>query len=170
MDGSSLAGIFIGNFFRFDIIIFIAALANFWCYLLVRRSTNRLYNKMHFTIFIPAHDPYNQASQNIFSISESDVIIMRKKAGAFYSVFTTLTSIFTLFGILGTVLSLIPVIGQSESIKTNFFVSLTSTFWGIVFAIIFKILDAFISGKIEDNEKTVALYLDRNAKAMADHK
>lgn len=170
MDGSSLAGIFAGNFFRFDFIIFIAAIANFWCYLLVRRSANRLYNKMHFTIFIPSHDPYSQSSQDIFSISETDIIIMRKKAGALYNVFTTLTSIFTLFGILGTVLSLIPVVGQSESMKSNFFVSLTSTFWGIVFAIIFKILDAFISGKIEDNEKTVALYLDRNAKNPVERK
>lgn len=165
MNGVSLIDIFINNFFRFDIVIFIIAIGNFWCYLLVHKAANKLYSKMHFTIFIPSHDPYSKASGDIFDISETEIIIMRKKAGVFYNIFTTLTSIFTLFGILGTVLSLIPVVQDIGSIKANFFVSLTSTFWGIVFAIIFKILDAFLSGKMEDNEKTVALYLDRNAKS-----
>ena len=46
--------------------------------------------------------------------------------------------------------------------QNNFYAALTSTFWGLVFAIIFKFLDGVISAKIEDNEKTVALFLQRN--------
>ena len=46
--------------------------------------------------------------------------------------------------------------------QSNFYLALTSTFWGLVFAIIFKMLDGFILSRIEDNEKTVALYLERN--------
>ena len=48
------------------------------------------------------------------------------------------------------------------SVQDNFYGALTSTFWGLVFAIIFKFLDGIISAKIEDNEKNVQLYLERN--------
>jgi chemotaxis protein MotA len=170
MGETDLFQIFIGNLFKFDMIIFIAALANLWCFILVRRVTIRLYNTMHYTIFIPSHDPYGHTTQDIFNISESDVIIMRKKTGVLYNIFTTLTGIFTLFGILGTVMSLLPIVENMDTIKANFFVALTSTFWGLVFAIVFKILDATIAGRIEDNEKTVALFLTRNAGSFLERK
>ena len=44
----------------------------------------------------------------------------------------------------------------------HFGIQLVFTFWGLVFAIIFKFLDGIISAKIEDNEKNVQLYLERN--------
>ena len=44
----------------------------------------------------------------------------------------------------------------------NFFSALTSTFWGLVFAIIFKLLDGFLVSRIEDNDKNVTLLLERN--------
>jgi hypothetical protein len=76
--------------------------------------------------------------------------------------FVNLTGIFPLLGILGTVVSLLGMVSDSTDITGNFYGALTSTFWGLVFAIIFKFIDGVISAKIEDNEKTVALYLDRN--------
>ena len=45
--------------------------------------------------------------------------------------------------------------------QTNFFAALTSTFWGLVFAIIFKLLDGFLSARMEDNDKAVDLLLQR---------
>jgi hypothetical protein len=162
-DPGRLLNIFLDNILRFDIIIFIAAVINFWVFIRVRRESANLYKKMHLTIFVPSHVAFDKDTERIFDISEPDVIAMRKRCGILYNIYTTLTGIFNLLGILGTVISLIPMVDQMDVVKLNFFVALTSTFWGLVFAILFKSLDASISGKIEDNEKTVALYLERNA-------
>ena len=71
-----------------------------------------------------------------------------------YALYSNLTTMFPLMGMLGTVVSLIPMVNAIGSETTGlFFSALTSTFWGIVFALIFKLLDASISYKIEDNEK-----------------
>ena len=37
---------------------------------------------------------------------------------------------------------------------------MTSTFWGIVAALVFKFLDSFLSYKIEDNEKHMEYLLN----------
>ena len=87
---------------------------------------------------------------------------MRNRTGSLYSLFVNLTGIFPLLGILGTVISLLGMVGDMTNVQDNFYGALTSTFWGLVFAIIFKFLDGIISAKIEDNEKNVQLYLERN--------
>ncbi len=161
-----LADIFIGNLLRFDIIIFALAFVNFWCFIAVRSVTNRLHKKMYYTVFVPAHRTKDLPLSEVCDIDETDIISLRKRSGSLYNVFSTLTSLFTMLGILGTVVSLIPMVESMDSIKANFFVALTSTFWGLVFAVIYKILDASISGRIDDNEKTVALFLERNAKSI----
>ena len=53
-------------------------------------------------------------------------------------------------------------------VQGNFYGALTSTFWGLVFAIVFKLLDGVVSAKIEDNEKNVQLYLERNSIAAGE--
>jgi chemotaxis protein MotA len=166
----SLPEIFIGNLLKFDLIIFVLAFINFWCFVLVRRVTLKLHRKMYYTIFVPSHHAYNPPLNEIYSIDETDIIAMRKRAGILYNIFSTLTSLFTMLGILGTVISLIPMVEDLGVIKANFFVALTSTFWGLVFAIVFKILDASVSGRIDDNEKTVALFLERNARSIIERK
>ena len=87
---------------------------------------------------------------------------MRNRTGSLYSLFVNLTGIFPLLGILGTVISLLGMVGDMTNVQDNFYGALTSTFWGLVFAIIFKFLDGIISAKIEDNEKNVQLYRERN--------
>ena len=49
-----------------------------------------------------------------------------------------------------------------DNVQGNFYAALTSTFWGLVFGIVFKFLDGIVSAKIEDNEKNVQLFLERN--------
>lgn len=166
----SLVGIFIGNLWKFDIIIFVLAFINFWCFVAVRSVTNKLHKKMYYTIFVPAHRTQNPQLSEVCDIDETDIISLRKRSGVLYNIFSTLTSLFTMLGILGTVISLIPLVDNMDSIKANFFVALTSTFWGLVFAVIYKILDASVSGRIDDNEKTVALFLERNAGSIVERK
>jgi len=75
----------------------------------------------------------------------------------FYTLFVTFISIFPLLGMLGTVFGLLGLdlaSGDMENIKNNFFIALTSTAWGIIFSIIFKIFHAFISDNVEEQIET----------------
>ena len=77
-----------------------------------------------------------------------------------YSIFVTLITIFPLLGMLGTVKSLLVLnFGDENAIlnaRNSFFDALTSTAWGIIFAIIFKVCNAFISKHTEDNIEKVS--------------
>lgn len=152
------------NLLGFDIIIFIVAACNAVVYSLTKKSAENLYKKMHVTVFVPDHDESrNEAEKEVARLRESDVVNMRNRTGRLYSVFVNLTGIFPLLGILGTVISLLSLVENMTDVQGNFYGALTSTFWGLVFAIIFKLLDGVVSAKIEDNEKTVQLYLERNS-------
>ena len=152
------------NFVGYDLIIFLAAAATCALYVYLRRSADRLYKKMHLMVFVPDGElSQREADEEMTEIRETDVITMRNHTGRLYSLFVNLTGIFPLLGILGTVISLLGLVADSSNVTGNFYGALTSTFWGLVFAIIFKFLDGVVAAKIEDNEKSVALYLQRNS-------
>lgn len=70
-----------------------------------------------------------------------------------YTMFTTMITIFPLLGMLGTVCGLLGLDlanGDMDNIKNNFFIALTSTAWGIIFSVIFKILNSFVSDNVEE--------------------
>ena len=70
-----------------------------------------------------------------------------------YTLFVTSISIFPLLGMFGTVIGLLGLdlaTGNMENIRTNFFIALTSTAWGIIFSVIFKILHALITDYVEE--------------------
>lgn len=152
------------NLLGFDMVIFLCAVATGFIYFQTKKSAERLYKKLHLTVFVPDGGiSRKEADNDIKALRESDIIEMRNKTGKLYSMFINLTGIFPLLGILGTVISLLGMVGDMSDIQGNFYGALTSTFWGLVFAIIFKFFDGVISAKIEDNEKNVQLYLERNA-------
>lgn len=68
-----------------------------------------------------------------------------------YTVFVVLISIFPLLGMLGTVCSLLSLdmTGDTALLQNNFFQALITTFWGIIYAIIFKIVNAIFQTQIE---------------------
>ena len=150
------------NILGFDMIIFIAAVLNFICFYHTRLCANQLYKMLHMMVFVPSHrrDP-EELSRAIRNVDEEQVVYMRKRSQSLYSVYINVTSIFPLLGILGTVVSLLPMVADMANMQSNFFAALTSTFWGLVFAIIFKLLDGFLSSRMEDNEKSVQLLLER---------
>lgn len=88
--------------------------------------------------------------------TDSDLLMLRKQRKILsicYSLFTTFISIFPLWGMYGTVRALLvlDMSAASEGIQEHFFEALTSTAWGILFAIGFKVLNAwFISYKAEE--------------------
>ncbi|MBO4839136.1 MAG: MotA/TolQ/ExbB proton channel family protein [Lachnospiraceae bacterium] len=150
------------NLLGFDLLIFLLAAGNGVCYYFARLYADQLYKKLNLLVFVPSHkhDP-EKVARAIRNIDEAEVVALRKKSEAFYSIFANLTAIFPLMGILGTVVSLLPMVAELTDMQQNFFAALTSTFWGLVFAIIFKLLDGFLSARLEDNDKNVDLLLER---------
>ena len=150
------------NLLGFDIIIFLAAALNGVVFWLTRKRAGELYRKLHLIIFVPSRrqDPEG-VLREVREIDEESLIELRKKTEVFYTVFVNITAVFPLLGILGTVVSLLPMVANMADMQNNFFAALTSTFWGLVFSIIFKMLDSLISSRIEDNDRNVTLLLER---------
>ncbi len=77
----------------------------------------------------------------------------------FYSLFLTVITIFPLLGMFGTVTALLGVnmAGDMAQLQNRFFDALTSTAWGIIFAITFKIANGlaapFIERQIEEAQE-----------------
>ncbi len=71
---------------------------------------------------------------------------LREKEVMYFHLFGTINSVFPLLGILGTIIGLLRMIGlESTIVMSNFTIALTSTFWGLVFAIVFKAIDGMIA-------------------------
>lgn len=158
----SVFGVIIRNLLGYDLLIFLLALVNTWFYIETRRRALSLYKKLHLVIFLPIqplHGGVIKTPEKTFEVEE--FVRLRERAESFYAIFSNLTAIFPLMGILGTVISLLPMVADMANVQTNFFTALTSTFWGLVFAIAFKICDAFLTSRMEDNDKNVTLLLSR---------
>ena len=157
------------NLWGFDLIIFLVAVFTGFVYYSTKNSAERLYRKLHLTVFVPdARSSSEEADVEVSRLKEADVVEMRNHTGKLYSLFVNLTGIFPLLGILGTVISLLGMVSDMENVQGNFYGALTSTFWGLIFSIIFKILDGVVCAKIEDNEKNVQLFLERNGGRAAE--
>lgn len=70
------------------------------------------------------------------------------RASGIYALFTNITAVFPLMGILGTVASLMRLSG-TDDLSENFSSALVTTFAGLVAAIIFKIMDSFITARLD---------------------
>ena len=109
-------------------------------------------------------------ARELSAVDEEEIIQLRHRSESLYAVYVNVTAIFPLLGILGTVLSLLPMVADLSNMQMNFFAALTSTLWGLIFAILFKLLDGFLSARMEDNDKSVALLLERRVREPEDAK
>lgn len=153
--------IFMKNIPKFDWLIIAAALANGRLYWFLKQEVDRLYS--HFnpsdklaSLSDEAVEKLRKNTKEKEGLSSKELLDIREKMNKRYALYSNLTTMFPLFGMLGTVVSLIPMVNTMGTTDlSNFFSALTSTFWGIVAAILFKGLDATLSYKIEDNEKHI---------------
>lgn len=84
-------------------------------------------------------------------ITNHDLKVLSKasnRATFAYTLFANCSAIFPLLGIFGTVCSLMRLSG-TDDISASFSIALDTTVWGLVFAMGFKILDSFISPKLD---------------------
>jgi len=91
-----------------------------------------------------------------------ELVLKHHKSERFYQIFVSITSILPLLGILGTIIALISASNADITVlKTNFTYALTSTFWGLIGAIICKALDGVISPDAEQNGQSISLLVSR---------
>lgn len=117
-----------------------------------------------------------EKDQNIEDFDKnSDIKEYYKKILKNYVLFTTIITIFPLLGMLGTVSSLLGLdMSNPEAInnaKDNFFYALSSTFFGIIFAIGFKWLNALTLYDIEDiSERVLKVIKDLRQESIDENK
>ncbi len=150
------------NIIGFDGLIFLLAGVNAFIFARARISAERLYDNMHREIYAPsAGDDMRRIKSDINRLTDRKVSRMREKAVSLYTLYVNISGLFPLMGILGTVISLLGMVGNMSDVSGNFFAALTSTFWGLIFAIIFKFLDGFISPILDDGERAAELFMQR---------
>ena len=169
------------NLLGYDSIIVLLAIFSFWSYGDIWRQKSKIAKTISIEELISDHVCQDSKVIITRTLDEEKVIDKkktlreaRKKIAESYSLFHEAIGIFSLLGILGTVIGLIPMVGNlsDESVTQNFFIALTSTFWGLIFTITFKILDAKISPQIEQSsreiEKSLELLDERKAQKEAE--
>ena len=84
----------------------------------------------------------------------SKILNSYRRLNRCYTVFIALISIFPLLGMFGTVTALLSIdMSDTEAIsaaKSSFFNALTSTTWGIIFSVAFKVANAYFFADVED--------------------
>ena len=153
------------NLFGYDLIIILTAVGTLAYFLFVRMYSNKVYNEIHTKGYRP-DDVLDTGvvvapSKEEIKQIKTKLRIMRETSDKYYTMFTNLTGIFPLLGILGTVISLLPMVQDIGNMQQNFFVALTSTLWGLIFAIFFKVLDGMLSPRIERNNRGIDDYMEK---------
>lgn len=157
MESVSVINTVAKNIIGYDGIIFIFAVITFWVYIKAGNENKKLLSYFdELTVKRKENDRKPETLKKPKKISEAELMEIHFRQDKFYGFFVNIVSIFPLLGMIGTVLSLLSLdlSASNSSITNNFFGALTSTFWGAVFGVVFKLADSSVSTKIEmANEK-----------------
>lgn len=154
-------GIMLDSLFSSDIMILIWAILTLGVMIFTGVCTYKLWKSLH-TIERKANPEGKQKT------ADDENRILRKQLwmNIAHTCYANFTAIFPLWGMLGTVWALIGLAGRMNEAGADveqFFNALTSTAWGIIFAIGFKCIDSVISVYVDANNKEVDTLLDRNS-------
>lgn len=143
-------------------IIIVFAGVNVFFYFRTKRAIKKTDD-----IFHPRNDKVNRVSARMQWSSEeiSKLKDMRKRLVKQYTWYANITAIFPLLGILGTVAALVTY--SDLTMMENFMVALSTTLLGVFCAIVFKGIDAGLSGPldviIEDADYVIHEYEKKEA-------
>ena len=163
--------VFWKNFIGFDFLIFVLAIFNVFLVLRTKRLIKNVLAVLQPQGYLPGGKQNSEKLSEHFELylsPEGEQIMQEKyrRTNFSYTMFENITSIFPLMGLLGTGVSLLPMVaevGSMDSTTGLFFAALTSTFWGIVFAIIFKAINGILQAEIEYLDSLATLYFERNS-------
>ncbi len=139
----------LSNLLGFDAIILLLGIFNGWVFYQAYTSAKQLCDSLYSDGLIQA-DIRGKEKRNGKFLKDKEIIYLRNTAENRYTWYVNISAIFPLLGILGTVLALISMQGQAMDSDSSFLVALTSTFWGLVFSILFKSLQTIIEAKLDE--------------------
>jgi len=151
------------NIIGFDTVIIVLAAITFVYLFAIFASAKRVYQTIHTESYLP--DDVGDgggalpASKHDLKQKRQQLRKMRDSGERGYSIYVSVCSTFPLLGILGTIVALIPMVQSGTDLEANFFAALTSTFWGLGFAVIFKIFEGSLAPRIERNNRGLDEYL-----------
>lgn len=152
------------NLIGYDSLIILLALLN-GIYILpnLKNISEQLKRELQGNIYLPIKIILKAAnSKNKQTMNLHELEGLREKETFYYHMYGTITMIFPLMGILGTVIGLLRMVGSNmDSIINNFTIALTSTFWGLLFAIIFRTIDGFVAPIYYQNQENLQMIFER---------
>ena len=160
----SFGSILLKNAFGYDIIIFIAMIAALVLFFESRKANKHLYSVLGESFVKRKENGLKpEITSKMEAASEAEIMEIRLKQDKLYGAFTTIISIFPLLGMIGTVVSLLrlDMTDMSGNVTDNFWVALTSTFWGAVFGVVFKLVDCYLNPLIEDANERYRIGIER---------
>ena len=145
------------------ILIIICGIANFGVFAMAMRYANELQEELQ-----PRDRKANPKKKTVDEPEGFEDYIQEQSnvMNFWYTLYANFTAIFPLLGMFGTVLALFKLsgnLGQSELAVDQFFSALDTTLAGLIFAIIFKAVDSFVSVKVAANNKEYELLVERNS-------
>jgi chemotaxis protein MotA len=153
------------NLMGYDMLIMLAALGTLGYFIFLRCYARYVHNAIYKQGYLP-DDVGGEAKPAHLSAEDTKQLKarlrnMRETSERYYIMFVNLTGIFPLLGILGTVVALIPMVQTIDNMQQNFYIALTSTLWGLVFAIFFRLLDATLLPRVERNNRGIDDFLQK---------
>ncbi|PKM57850.1 MAG: hypothetical protein CVU98_04025 [Firmicutes bacterium HGW-Firmicutes-3] len=155
--------IIIKNLLGYDLIILLLALFNgFVIYPRAAKACEDLKNHLQPTIYVPISVFLRDMKGNHKAINLHEIKKLRDQEVLYMNILSTIHSVFPLLGILGTIIALLGMVDlEGGSVILNFTTALTSTFWGLVFAIGFKGINTTLLSKSELNSEDFELLIKR---------
>lgn len=152
------------NLLGYDFFIILLAVFNgVVIYPKARQYSQQLKNQLQPKIYVPVSMLMERVKgRGEERLDLNELSSMRSDEIHFYSIFSSINSAFPMVGMLGTILSLLRMVEQTqEQVTISFTVALTSTFWGLVFALAFKAVDATLQPMVEQNRENLKMLLER---------
>lgn len=157
------------NLLGFDLIILLLGVFNGWVFYQAYTAAKQLCDSLYSDGLVQADVRGGKKRKGKF-LKDTDIIRLRNTAENRYTWYVNISAVFPLLGILGTVLALIGMQGQAMDSDSSFLVALTSTFWGLVFSILFKSLQTLIEAKLDEGVREAERCLDIKPEKKAEEK
>lgn len=138
-----LSAILWENFFKFDGIIYAWAIATLIFGIVTFRKAQYFSGYLH-------------RDEESTLIKKRELRKLNKEQERFYALFVNFTSALPLWGMIGTIWSLLNLSSSLDSggnVTGDFLLALTSTLVGAATSLAFKVADSFLSPTIEENHE-----------------
>ncbi len=153
--------ILLQNLLGYDILIFLIGAINAILFSLIMKNLSIIEGDFKRTSYLQNEWLFSTISgkdtvdtiKNIRKVLDS-FTARKSKLDSIATFYISITGIFPLLGILGTVISLLTIGDFTGNLAAiSFSKALTSTFWGIVFGVMSKFGEGFFAAKLENYDK-----------------